>query len=872
MCILCAFRLATPRAILHSPAASVPTWWIFFILTLRAAPDLTLLLPLQVYDASLKTRCERVLSFEPLAFVLSITDPMSLKLVKSTEHLFDTPQATQSSDEILAGLNPAQAEAVATTDGPLLIVAGAGSGKTRVLTFRVAHLIQRGVKPWNILALTFTNKAAGEMKERIKHICGDNAARQVWAGTFHSIFARLLRSYAEALGFTNSFSIYDTDDSLSAIRGAMHSLNISSQLVSPAVVRSTISSAKNQMTSWQDYASAATDFRERQIAKVYEAYQRALVRNNAMDFDDLLLNMIRLLQQNDEMLQTVQSRFTHILVDEYQDTNRAQYIAVQLLASGHRNLCVVGDDAQSIYRWRGADIRNILDFQKDYPEAKIVRLEQNYRSTKHILASADAVIKNNRKQIPKTLWTDNEEGSVIHIYSNRDDREEADRVMQIIDMEMRTHGTKFNDVAILYRTNAQSQALEDALRRSGTPYTMVSGISFYKRKEVKDAAAYLRLLLNPSDAESLLRVVNEPARGLGDTSLQRLRDHAAQREITLFDAFQEAENVEGLMKRAIKAAHDFASLVQNYRQQIATMPPDDLARQYIESTGLMQHYQAQKTDEAEDRLNNIVRLLTDISEYTLREEEPTLEAYLQQLALVSDVDEADTSQNRVAVMTLHAAKGLEYPCVIITGVEEGLLPLVKDNSHPDEREEERRLFYVGITRACKRLNITYAERRLRFGNVEYSRPSSFLHELPAESIDWQGRREQVQERTRFDDYSSAPSAQHGGSGGSGGSSSGSRFGQRPASSGRPQQTFRQPASKTQPRFDDMPAQESYSQLETAPADVPLKRGMRVRHKLFGDGKVEVVVGEGQNQKVAVMFPGVGRKNLMVKFAKLEVLE
>ncbi len=776
---------------------------------------------------------------------------MSLKLVKTTNDLFSSEEAapTMSMQDILAGLNPSQGEAVATIDGPLLIVAGAGSGKTRVLTFRVAHLIQSGVKPWNILALTFTNKAAGEMKERIKHICGEKAARQVWAGTFHSIFARLLRSYAEVLGYSNSFSIYDTDDSMSVIRAQMNVLNISSQMITPAAVRSAISAAKNQMTGWQEYSNTAGEFRERQIAKVYEAYERQLHKNNAMDFDDLLLNMIRLLRQSDEMLQTIQSRFTHILVDEYQDTNRAQYVAVQLLAGALRNLCVVGDDAQSIYRWRGADIRNILDFQKDYPEAKIVRLEQNYRSTKHILASADAVIKNNRKQIPKTLWTDNEEGSVISIFSNRDDREEAERIMQIIDMDARTHGTKYSDIAILYRTNAQSQAIEDALRRSSVPYTMVSGISFYKRKEVKDAAAYLRLLMNPNDAESLLRVINEPARGLGDTSLQRLRDYSASENITLYQAFQRAEQIESLMKRAVKAAHDFVSIIEHFRSQVNNLAPDDLARQYIEATGLMRHYQQQKTDEAEDRLNNIIRLLTDISDYTLREEEPSLEAYLQQLALVSDVDEADTSQNRVAVMTLHAAKGLEYPAVIISGVEEGLLPLVKDNSHPDEREEERRLFYVGITRACKRLYITYAERRLKFGNVEYSRPSTFLQELPAESINWQGRRENSQERNRFDEAPQSSS--------------------RPSFSSAP--TFRPKTPPPTKRFDDIPQQENYSQIEPSYNDVPLKRGMMVRHKLFGEGKVEVVIGEGQNQKVSVVFPNIGRKNLMVKFAKLEVI-
>lgn len=756
-----------------------------------------------------------------------------------------------------ASLNPAQVEAVETVTGPLLIIAGAGSGKTRVLTFRVAHMIRQGVAPWNILALTFTNKAAGEIKERLLHICGEQAARNIWAGTFHSVFARLLRSHAEVLGYSPSFSIYDTDESLSVIRSAMQSMSISNQLISPNAIRAAISAAKNQLIGWEEYGRNVQDLRERSIAKVYEAYERQLRGNNAMDFDDLLVNMIRVLKSSPEMLHAIQSRFTHICVDEYQDTNRAQYAAVKLLADAHHNLCVVGDDAQSIYRWRGADIRNILDFQKDYPDAKVVRLEQNYRSTKNILAAADAVIRNNRNQLPKELWTDNEEGNKIHVYANRDDRDEADRVAHVIELECSGYQTQYKDVAILYRTNAQSQALEDALRRKGIPYTIISGISFYKRKEVKDVAAYLRLLINPRDAESLLRIVNEPARGIGDTSMQRLRSYAEDNDLCLLDAFRDAERIEALTKRAQKAAKEFATLVTTFAAYVGVKAPDELAKEYIDATGLLRMYQAQHTEEAEDRAANIERLLTDIYEYTLREEEPSLEAYLQQLSLVSDVDEADTSQNRVSVMTLHAAKGLEYPAVIITGVEEGLLPLVKDTSHPDEREEERRLFYVGITRACKRLYLTYSERRLRFGTVEYTRPSSFLYEMPSPILHWPGRKENVAERTRFDAPSSA----------SYGYSSGSSYGSSSRSPARPAQAPRPPA----PVFSDIPQAESYSQVEPEAASIPLKRGMKVRHKLFGDGTIELVIGVGDQQKVSVVFASVGRKSLMVKFAKLEVI-
>ena len=751
---------------------------------------------------------------------------MQLKLVKIAEGISQTGNFSQQ--DVLSALNPSQREAVTTTSGALLIVAGAGSGKTRVLTNRIAYLIQQGAKPWQILALTFTNKAAGEMKERIAQICGEHAAKQIWAGTFHSVFARMLRMDAEVLGYSKSFSIYDTDDSLSVIKAAMNSMSISTQLLAPSLVRSVISSAKNQMTSWSDFASSAGDFKERQIAKVYEAYEKQLHKNNAMDFDDLLLNMIRMLESSRDMLDKYQSRFSHILVDEYQDTNRAQYVAINLLAGLHRNLCVVGDDAQSIYRWRGADIRNILDFQKDYPEAKVVRLEQNYRSTKTILAAADAVIKNNRKQIPKTLWTENEQGNEIIIVANRDDRAEAEQIVNMIHSENLTNSISYRDISILYRTNAQSLSIEDALRRSSIPYTIVSGVSFYKRKEVKDVAAYLKLLINPNDAESLIRIVNEPPRGIGDTSLERIRAWANVQDITLYDAFNRADEITTLMKRAQNSARDFGTLVESFRARISSSAPDDLARDYIEATGLLRHYKELHTEEAEDRLNNIVRLLTDISEYTLREEEPSLEAYLQQLALVSDVDEADTTQNKVAVMTLHAAKGLEFPVVIIAGAEEGLLPLVKDSSHPDEREEERRLFYVGITRARQRLYISYAEKRLRFGNIEYSRPSSFLYELPDEVVLWKGKKENSYERTRFD----TPSSSY--------------------NSYRPQQSSYKQAPKQVPAYDDIPANESYSQVE--PEQVAyVKKGMRVRHKLFGEGKVESVVGVGQNQKAVIYF-------------------
>lgn len=854
---------------------------------------------------------------------------MSLKLVKVSEQELNQLQFDDSDldandqqresfesankallPKLLEGLNPAQSSAVTTLSGPVLIVAGAGSGKTRVLTHRMAYLIASGTKPWEILALTFTNKAAQEMRERIGGILGEKRAKHIMAGTFHSVFARLLRYDAESLGYTSSFTIYDTDDSLSAIKNAMQLLSISQQTLSPTSVRSAISSAKNQMISWQEFMNSASEFRERQIGKIYEQYERRLKMSNAMDFDDLLLNMIRLLESSPDMLAKYQAKFSHILVDEYQDTNRAQYIAITLLAGGHRNLCVVGDDAQSIYRWRGADIRNILDFQKDYPETNVIRLEQNYRSTKSILSAADGLIKNNRKQIPKTLWTDNDQGQNIHVLPNRDDRDEAEKVAVIIQNEVRKHNAEPKDIAVLYRTNSQSQALEDALRRSNIPYTIVSGISFYKRKEIKDTTAYLKLLINPLDAESVLRVVNEPARGLGDTSIERIKAWADAQNVPLIIAFSRADEIPALQKRAQTAAKEFAQLIERYSAKVEQLPVDDLALEYIEATGLMRMYKELHTDEGDDRHNNIVRLLTDIAEYRLRDEEPSLVAYLQQLALLSDTDLTDTSTNRVALMTLHAAKGLEFPAVIIAGAEEGLLPLIKGDSHPDEKEEERRLFYVGITRARMRLYITYAERRMRFGSVEYSTPSSFLYELPADVIDWNGKNERRQaefERTRFD--SPATNSQRPPqfnpytqvqSGSDKKSKPPMNVGVNPQSlpdstssdSSRSKPALTAPSfnlpdiigkgntsKKSSSSYDQTASaneysqmgESEYSQIEPTHLASSVRKGMKVRHKLFGDGAVESVVGVGDNQKAVIYFPGIGRKNLMVKFAKLEIV-
>lgn len=780
------------------------------------------------------------------------------------------PQPTQPpSVDLLKGLNPSQAQAVQTTKGPLLIIAGAGSGKTRVLTVRVAYLLQQGVSAHSVLALTFTNKAAKEMKERIEKLVGSYVAHGMWAGTFHSVFARILRRHAHLLGFTERFTIYDADDQLAAIKAVMTQLGVSQQVLSPSTIRTRISFAKNAMQGWREMESQARSVHDRQVAQIFQEYEKRLRNNNSMDFDDLLLNMIRLLEHNPDVLAEYHERFQYILVDEYQDTNRAQYRVVNLLAKKHRNLCVVGDDAQSIYRWRGAEIKNILDFERDYPEATVVRLEQNYRSTKTILAAADAVIKNNSGQLKKTLWTENPEGEKIALLGCRDDREEATALSHVIRTRISEQGYQYKDVAILYRTNAQSQALEDALRRDSIPYHIVSGVSFYKRKEVKDTIAYLRLLVNPSDAESLLRVINEPARGIGTTSIQRIQDYASAHGITLFEAMQQASKIGGLQKRIETSVTDFVKLITEHQQHLDTQPPSILVQNFINATGMPRMYQAQDTAEAMDRLGNIDRVLSHVAEVNEDEPDLTLAQYLEQIALVSDQDDPELGNNTVALMTIHAAKGLEFSLVCIAGLEQGLFPLSKADTDPSEEEEERRLFYVALTRAQEQLVLSFAERRFRFGEVNFTRPSKFLSEidsscLSASGVVTAGGAVGRDQRTFGRSNPSAPSRPNQGMGVRG----------RTADRMQP------------PSYSQLPSSESYSQL--GPDDVPAamprrgaaappvqtskyRSGMRVKHPMFGVGQIESVSGVGQNAKATVLFFSGQRKQLMLVFAKLEIL-
>lgn len=762
-----------------------------------------------------------------------------------------------SDQDILSGLNPIQQTAAAHLNGPLLILAGAGSGKTRVLTYRIAYMLQQGIHPWNILALTFTNKAAGEMKERIAHLVGEEKARAIWAGTFHSIFARILRRDAEKLGFTPSFSIYDADDSLSLIRAVMNTLGISQQNFSPQSIRGAISSAKNKCMGWQEFERSAGNVFEKQTGLVYKEYEKKLRLSNAMDFDDLLLNMIRLLQISPETLEQYHQKFRYILIDEYQDTNHSQYRAVSLLASKEQNICVVGDDAQSIYRWRGADIRNILDFERDYPSVNTVRLEQNYRSTKMILEAANSVISHNKNQLKKALWTDNQEGEKIRVLRCRDDREEAETIVQTIQSELKSATTAkdLQDFAVLYRTNAQSQAIEDALRRANLPYLIVGGVSFYKRKEVKDTLAYLRVIVNPNDSESLLRIINEPSRGLGKTSLEHLTRYAEQRTIPLFQAFERAAEIPELQRRARTAVLDFTTLIRRFQDMKNHTAPDEFAKLFIEATGLLAMYEEDGSDESLDRWNNIQRVLSHLAEYCERARETetpaTLEQYLQEIALLSDIDEVKAGGKHITLMTLHSAKGLEYPVVYIAGMERGLFPLSKAEQFPEEMEEERRLFYVGITRAERKLYLLYSEKRYRFGELTFPTPSPFLGEISPDVVEMPGS----QPRARTGTSNAAATM---------GSDRIIRSPQDLLKRGFTAPSHA-PKKITRERLhDDLPVQTSESPT--------LKIGMKVKHEMFGVGQVVSLSGFGSNAQVEVSFPKVGKKKLLLKFAKLIIMD
>lgn len=741
-------------------------------------------------------------------------------------------------------LNPVQRDAATTIEGPVMIVAGAGSGKTRVLTYRTAYIISQGKHPGSILALTFTNKAAQEMKARIVSLVGPDSAG-IWMGTFHSLFARILRFECVHLGYERNFSIYDTDDSQQMVKSIMNAFNISQQQFPPNAIRSRISSAKNQMISTKAFKGSAADPLMEKTALVYEEYEKRLKANNAMDFDDLLLKPLELFEKHKEILERYQWRFRYVMVDEYQDTNRVQYKLIHKLAARDKNVCVVGDDAQSIYAFRGADIRNILDFQKDYPEAKVFRLEQNYRSTKTILAVADSIIKHNQDQIPKTLWTDNAEGDAVTLYVCDDDREEGYKVVHTIAEESKKRKFDLKDFAVLYRTNAQSRTIEDALRRNGIPYMMVGGVAFYKRKEIKDVLAYLRALANQKDSESILRIINMPGRGIGETTVEKITAFAREENIALFDALHAEKLTAVVPERAVKAVRAFAALLAKYINLKNQMGVGELARTLVDELGILRQFKEENTMESLARRENVQELLSALSEYDDLHPDAGLDGFLEEVSLVSDVDQAEFGRNVVTLMTLHAAKGLEFPVVFITGLEEGLFPLSNAMLARKELEEERRLFYVGVTRAMKKLYLMYALTRYRFGEFGYSVKSRFLDELDESKMVVEGS----VRRASMPSLSAQPG-------------NGSAGFTKPRSAYR-----RQGASEEKKYFTDtMPDYENESQ---DPLTRLHKVGARVVHENFGPGRIVAINGAGGDARAVVDFESVGRKQLMLKFANLK---
>jgi DNA helicase II / ATP-dependent DNA helicase PcrA len=773
----------------------------------------------------------------------------------------------------LAELNQQQQQAVTHINGPLMIVAGAGSGKTKVLTTRIAHLMANGVDAFNILALTFTNKAAAEMKERIEKILGGNEARNLYIGTFHSVFARILRFEGHHLGYPSNFTIYDTDDSRSVIKTVCEELNLDTKHYKPNVVGSRISSAKNGLMGpleyAQDYYIQQEDMRANRpaIAQIYQRYQQRCFKNGAMDFDDLLYKMHELLANFPELLHKYQHKFKYIMVDEYQDTNQVQYKIVKLLGAANENVCVVGDDAQSIYSFRGATIENILQFKKDYDDVAVIKLEQNYRSSKTILNVANDIIGNNKNQIPKELWTSNDEGEKIKLVRTMTDNEEGKFVADAIkEQQMRNH--YFNkDFAILYRTNAQSRSFEENLRRQAIPYVIYGGLSFYQRKEIKDLIAYLRIIVNPADEEGLKRIINYPTRGIGKTTIQNAVNFSVQHNITLWQVLQNAAQY-GFKAGTLECINGFVTMIHYFQNMLTKKNAYDVAFMVGKETGLVKDLFNDKTTEGLARYENVQELLNSIKEFTETPDEEgelqdkSLGTYLQQIALVTDADNKDVNADAVKLMTIHAAKGLEFSCVYVVGVEEMLFPSAMAINTREELEEERRLFYVAVTRAKQKLWLTYANTRYRFGQLLQMEPSRFLDEVPEKYLDRTfaggGLRNQAN-----NNWKGAPPKEPTPKG----------FGFSATSSN---ENRKAPEAKKPSYINVVTKAAPAAHIPTAnfePSDTTdLQPGQKVEHQKFGFGNVMQVEGSVHNPIATIVFEKEGEKKIMLNYAKLRIVE
>ena len=775
----------------------------------------------------------------------------------------------------MKGLNEPQREAATHINGPLMIVAGAGSGKTKVLTTRIAHLMANGIDAFNILALTFTNKAAAEMKERVEKILGNNEARNLYIGTFHSVFARILRAEAHRIGYPNNFTIYDTDDSRSVIKTVVNELNLDDKLYKPNVVHNRISSAKNALVGPDEYATdyylQQEDMRANRpaLAQVYKAYQARCFKNGAMDFDDLLFKMYELLRDFPEVLHKYQHKFKYILIDEYQDTNPVQYQITKLLAAVNENICVVGDDAQSIYSFRGATIENILQFQQDYDDVKVIKLEQNYRSTQSILNVANEVIKNNKGQLPKSLWTENAHGEKIKLVRTMTDNDEGKYVADTIqEQKLRNHYHN-KHFAILYRTNAQSRSYEESLRRMGIAYRIFGGISFYQRKEIKDFISYLRVIVNTRDEEALKRIINYPIRGIGKTSVEKIVIFANDQNITFWDVLNRAAEF-GFKAGTLEAIQNFVTMIRYFQSMLEQKNAYDVAVQVGKHTNFVKELFNDKSTEGLARYENVQELLNSIKEFTESPDneegevgDKRLGAYLQQITLLTDADEKDENADVVKLMTIHAAKGLEFPVVFVGGLEETLFPNAMSINTREELEEERRLFYVAVTRAEKHLFLTYANARYRFGSLTQNEPSRFLDELPEAFLDRTYAGGGARNHSGINNMGSAFARMHRGFEGNTQFSNANR--QPPASKSSALPTGL--TSKPPQTVQHIPSK------DFVPSDTTnLQEGQKVEHQKFGYGLVTKLEGSAHNPIATVKFELNGEKKIMLNYAKLRIVE
>lgn len=765
---------------------------------------------------------------------------------------------------LLEELNNKQKEAVENTEGPVLVIAGAGSGKTKVLTHKIAFLIQeKQVKPWNILAITFTNKAANEMKQRVENLLSDSS-NDIWMGTFHSICVRILRRYIDRIGFDSSFIIFDTSDQRTLVKDCLKELKVDDKLFTDRAVLSEISNAKNEMLEPKAYSvKYANDFRKETIGKVYELYQKRLRENNAIDFDDIINYTIKILTENQDVLEYYTEKFKYVLVDEYQDTNKAQFMLISILASKYGNITVVGDNDQGIYSFRGADISNILNFERDFPGTKIIKLEQNYRCTGNILKAANAVIKHNETKYDKKLWTENNEGNIPCIYSGDDEYDEASYIINQIRFLKTEEYFKFSDFAVLYRMNSQSRAIEDILRREDIPYKIIGGLKFYERKEIKDIIAYLRLIFNPSDNMSLKRIINEPKRGIGKTSLDNIAKISEETGDSMYDIIKNAEKYG--LNRVYLNSREFIEAIEELRSKKDNMLISDLIKETLKKTGYTKALELENTVEAETRIQNLDEFLTVAIEFEEESADNTLAEFLEGITLSSDVDNLEDEEESVTLMTLHSAKGLEFPVVFLVGMEEGIFPGYKSIGEPKELEEERRLFYVGITRAKQYLYLTCAKRRTIFGSTSYNSISRFVKEIPSELLD--GYEEIVNSKNEETFNDSSYKWEYG-------KASESKVKTYKIDNNASE--IKNVASNTNNNTNNFAFRTAESFLKSfeSKKNVNIQEyeaGQRVYHKKFGEGTINKVEQEGDDLKVDICFDKVGNKRLMAKFAGLQII-